>query len=1134
MDYKKVIMLCAVFALGAAGAASAYTASYYAPASALADGNWVKVDVDTTAIYEISYDRLRELGFADPSKVGVYGYGPILAGEHEFISEYPDDMPATACLHTADGRLLFYGEGPVRTSITASTSSPVSVVRNYYSTTGSYFLSDKGTPEAPKYVDFAGGDNTFSTLGWNYCIDYIEREVNNPGQGGVFFHGPRLKAGEIEKFTYRIRNFAPDVTNIDGVFYYSAAVKSPSQIKVAILPQDNINITDNSTVACAASTSPVRMWVSAYGTAKFRPSVEKPLSDVTTTFSLQIPVNFAGSYAAIDKAYIYYPRTNALEQAPYMVMNFKKPSTSQMFRVSDIDAGVEVWNITNPGNIYAYTLDYDAEARTARGVFAPNVTSKTPQRLVVFDPARTQRKPLAIRKIECQNLHGTETPDILIVTTEANLPAAQDLANIHRTLGGLEVVVATQDQIFNEFSSGVRTPAAVRRLQKMYLDRDDDYKYLILYGTTHWDQRGITRDISNVLIGFETDLESKARESATNYCSDFYFGMLADNYSHADIGKMPTQISVGRLPVTNPAAGMELNEKIRDYLLNPPTARQYLNILAMSDDGDSRGHTKQSELAIDELKALLPSCTVYRDDLACYPTIDSKKPGASEVLRRVLSAGMGYFTYSGHGDSKMITGENLYTSTQVKNYSYSKLPFTMFATCDTYPLDRESGSLVENMVNRQNGGVIAAVGACRSVYMEHNKTINTLMAQAYASATGLTRIGDIVRAARNTMVSGAVQTGLFDNTMCFNLCGDPALPLGVPTYDIKVASIAGNSNTDTAISAQPYTKINVKADVINGTGRKVAAFNGRAIIDVYEPPCQRNDQTEGMPDTLWTCDDVILMSMTTTVVDGTIDTDICFPSPLTQGTGRIVITAQDVESRLTAATPAALYLDFENTDADTFAEDIDTSAPVIEEIYIDEPAFVAGDAVGHEFTLYARVDPSAIGLATRIWGMKPTSTLTMDNTLSFPYALNDMHFGDDGKIMLAVPVTNVSDGHHSLTLTIVNNAGASATKTIDFCVVNHALRGSLSSDLDAGAPARSDVTLSLKGVSQSTICRRLIITDHSGATVRSEAACSLPFRWDLTDNYGNAVPDGRYSVSALLEDDTRFGHTAPLEIVVLK
>ena len=99
--------------MGLSATVSALPVSYYASSSRLAGGNWVKIRTDKEAIYQFTYDQLRGMGFSNPQKVQVYGYGALTLVGNQFSQITPDDLQPIATRHTADGRILFFGEGDV-------------------------------------------------------------------------------------------------------------------------------------------------------------------------------------------------------------------------------------------------------------------------------------------------------------------------------------------------------------------------------------------------------------------------------------------------------------------------------------------------------------------------------------------------------------------------------------------------------------------------------------------------------------------------------------------------------------------------------------------------------------------------------------------------------------------------------------------------------------------------------------------------------------------------------------------------------------------------------------------------------------------------------------------------------------
>lgn len=133
--------------------ASAYSTSYYTTVSRLSHGHWVKIATDTEGLHQLSYEQLRELGFSDPSRVQVYGCGALKFTTNQFVTSDPDDLQPTATLHTADGRILFFGQSATAVTTNSSTgydANVFNIYKNLYDTRSYYFLSDyEGTTDIP-------------------------------------------------------------------------------------------------------------------------------------------------------------------------------------------------------------------------------------------------------------------------------------------------------------------------------------------------------------------------------------------------------------------------------------------------------------------------------------------------------------------------------------------------------------------------------------------------------------------------------------------------------------------------------------------------------------------------------------------------------------------------------------------------------------------------------------------------------------------------------------------------------------------------------------------------------------------------------------------------------------------------
>ena len=130
------------------------TRSEFTANSILANGNIVKIRVGDTGVYQITHNELRRMGFANPDKVRVYGYGGYLLS-NSFQQHPCDDLPEVPA-YRANNALLFFARGTVNWNWN---SNAFFRIRNCYSDDAFYFLTeDEETP-----MTFALDDTALDT-----------------------------------------------------------------------------------------------------------------------------------------------------------------------------------------------------------------------------------------------------------------------------------------------------------------------------------------------------------------------------------------------------------------------------------------------------------------------------------------------------------------------------------------------------------------------------------------------------------------------------------------------------------------------------------------------------------------------------------------------------------------------------------------------------------------------------------------------------------------------------------------------------------------------------------------------------------------------------------------------------------
>ena len=103
---------------------------------------------------------------------------------------------------------------------------------------------------------------------------------------------------------------------------------------------------------------------------------------------------------------------------------------------------------------------------------------------------------ISISSLPNQDLHALHDIDYVIVSNPRFVSYAQDILDDHLS-SGLSGIVLTDEQVFNEFSSGRQDPMAIRELMRMlYFRAGDDPsaiapRYLLLFGKGTYDPKDI-------------------------------------------------------------------------------------------------------------------------------------------------------------------------------------------------------------------------------------------------------------------------------------------------------------------------------------------------------------------------------------------------------------------------------------------------------------------------------------------------------------------------------------------------------------------------------------------------------------------------------------------------------------------
>ena len=256
------------------------------------------------------------------------------------------------------------------------------------------------------------------------------------------------------------------------------------------------------------------------------------------------------------------------------------------------------------------------------------------------------------KKVLNQNLHSCSNVDMIIITPKEFISAAEDLKIIHQS-DGLDVIVVTDEEIYNEFSSGLRDATAIKQfLRMLYVKASGNPnsipKYCLLFGDGSYDNRNILGHNNNKLPIFES---SESLSVTNTYSSDDYFAILSDGASMQNSDFL--NIGVGRLVVNDLVEANEMVQKIRNYVSedNSSSVETCSNttsnsiygpwrnkVVMVSDDEDNNAYFNDIEIMSGKIKSNQPTANIIKIHSDAYAqkstTVGERIPDASAAINQ--------------------------------------------------------------------------------------------------------------------------------------------------------------------------------------------------------------------------------------------------------------------------------------------------------------------------------------------------------------------------------------------------------------------------------------------------------------------------------------------------------------------
>lgn len=1119
--------------------------------SPFATGHWVKIKVSDTGIQQITFDQLRQWGFDDPANVHIYGYGGATFWNCFTPSGFPDELPLQYSITSAD-RILFYGESNFRHFFATRSSTLPGLARqtNNAADAGYYFVSDV-QPQS-EIAPLAYRYTTNTTCTYHDCMmSWAQPNAIPSGRGQHYYSSNILDMpGSQLSLHFDLPDRSTGSSNRVYVSHLLGAIGTDNTVDLKYPSTDGQSVI-SSTVNIATSSNKNYSFKNNNAAPNFYTALNEGVD--AFDYTIMPAESSTSTWLAAEYVGLYYRRENIFRDTP-LTMFVRSAVALQKIDVQNPGATeLLAWNIEKPYDVRPYETRSFSNGTLLRFTTQENSYNYTQLgtclKAIVFDPLAEQYPVEFAGEVTCSQIRSAETPDMLIITTPMLHQQAERLADLHRQHLGHKVLVVDQADIFNEFSSGTPAVNALRRCAKYFYTREaSNFKHLLLFGPASSDLRALNgtaatlKSQDNLLLTYPTFDRERQTSVITSFASDAYFGVLSDITSEADFVKASLDINVGRIPANNMSEAINAVDKIENYLYNVPGVDIVNRAMLIADSGDAHSHLNDCEKVTNEISSNDDAITTIKLYKSFYPRETSKAPMLTAAIEQALQTGVGLFDFSGHGKTDSFTAHDIWNISKIRSTEYTIFPLAMLATCDSYTFDELTSCMAQEMVFTPKGGAIGVIGACRTVYLEKNQYLNQLVARFYAQADSKTTTGDIYRQAVNRLaVNNPSFTDLLVNDRCYNLCGDPALPIySAEKATVGITSVDGNTYAGGNIDMPALKPVTFRGYVgsTDNAATPDKSFNGTIIYTLYDAPSyvkttdidNAATETDNVKSIL--LDENQLVTAKARVVNGEYEITITSPMPMRDFVNddlkynRLTMLAIS-DDNLSRRKGVSRDIVINRDDIDSID---DNEAPTIESIYIDTPSFTDGDITAESITVYAHIAPDESGIRISTGGVGGSTHLSIDNSLNVKILGSSLSINSDGSADIALPVANLTDGPHTATLVISDNAGNTARASVNFTVVTSA--GDVYLTV-AEHPARVQATISLNHTFSTQPTGRIIIEDHNGNTIVSRDNVNFPYEWDLTDGT-QPVADGIYNIYAIFSAGTRYGATPKLPVTVVQ
>ena len=768
-------------------------AASFATNSVLSTGTWYKVAVSTKGIHKLSADFFTSqlgipLSSINPKNIRVYGNGggmvPVLNSDLRH-----DDLVENAILvvgeddnvFNSDDYVLFYAQAADEWVYDASTEL-YDHVNHLFSDSTYYFINvDLG---AGKRIATRSSSSQTPTQTIQSFNDYAVHEKDELN----FIKSGREWYGETFTDIQSARFFAFEFPNLISAepVHIKSRVAARSFTTSSFSLRYNNNLIASQGIA-ATSSNYLDYFAKINSTSQTFSATASPI-----TIELKYNLPSPSSTGYLDKLVLNARRQLSMvgNQLFFRDAKFVGAGNIAKYEIANTNEQMLIWDVSDA------LSPVMQESNFTNGVTSFVVDNSALSEFVIFS-GNNFPSPKFRNRVANQNLHALGDHDYVIITHPLFLSQANRLANIHRTMDNMKVVVVTTDEVYNEFSSGNKDASSIRDFLRMFYERaalpDDIVKYVCLFGDGSYDNRSIITSNTNFVPTYQS---RDSEYPIGSYVSDDFYVLLdpVEGVWSPSTNTEALDMGIGRIPAKNLKEAQTAIDKIEQYLgisSNTVTCNTGLStesiygdwrnvIMFVADDEDSNTHIRDADDLTETLKQNNPEYNiekVYFDSFEQQSNAGGQRyPDVTDAIKKRIEKGVLFINYTGHGGELGWAHEGVLTINDINGWNNpTRMPAFMTATCEFARYDDPARTSAGEIVYlREGGGGIALLTTVRLVTSFANKQLNEVMySHIFERVNGeLPRLGDLMRLTKNDYLTF--------NTRNFTLVRRPCIAIGIP------------------------------------------------------------------------------------------------------------------------------------------------------------------------------------------------------------------------------------------------------------------------------------------------------------------------------------------------------------------